>query len=385
MAKENRVKGLYVKRGWYYYQPPTPKHGDKKRPAGIALGTQDLVEAIRLLDEKRSEMVEWQAAQRHTMREYLPRYFRAKADDSPQAVRQRVMVVESFCEVMGNPKMTAISQEMIEQWIDHVEKHGANTAGAERKKDKHGKLMKPKQVKPRSSATIRTYLVVLKAFFNWAVEEKILTASPMKRMKRQTTVAKTKVQVFLTEEQRERVLALEMPDHVRFILMFGFFAGLRDGEMLAMTRRWLWISADGKRGTVTVQDQPFTRADGSAGLWRPKAREMRTIPLHERLLTFLASYGMQEPWMLRPDREHWPNEGMTSKRFDCHKTLKKLGAEAGVKNLNYHILRHSFATHLAMKGVSLADIAGLLGDTLAVTEKNYAGYSPSKANPLAVL
>ena len=385
MAKENRIKGLYVKRGWYYYQPPTPKDGEKKRPAGIALGTQDLVEAIRLLDEKRAEMVEWQAAQRHTMREYLPRYFRAKADDSPQAVRQRVMVVESFCEVMGNPKMTAICHEMIEQWVDHLEKHGANGTSDGRRKNRQGRLTKPKQVKPRSPATIRTYLVVLKAFFNWAVEEKILAASPMKRMARQTKVAKTKVQEFLTEEERERVLALEMPEHVRFILMFGFFAGLRDGEMLAMTRRWLWISADGKRGTVTVQDQPFKRADGTQGLWRPKVREMRTIPLHERLLTFLGEYGMHEPWMLRPDRKFWPNLGMTSKRFDCHKTLKKLGAEAGVKHLNYHILRHSFATHLAMKAVSLADIAGLLGDTLAVTEKNYAGYCPGKVNPLAVL
>lgn len=385
MRQENRIKGLHEKRGWFYYQPPTPKGGDGKRPVAIALRTRDLVEAIQLLDERRADIEEWRAAQKHTMEEYIPRYFRAKAEDSQQAVRQREMVVRSFCEVMGNPKMNSITQEMIEQWVEHVEKHGANPAQGERTTDKHGKLKKPKQVKPRSQATIRTYLVVLKAFFNWAVEEKILATSPMKRMKRQTTVAKTKVQEFLTEEERERVLALEMPQHVRFILMFGFFAGLRDGEMLAMTRRWLWISPDGKRGTVTVQDQAFKRADGTQGLWRPKVREMRTVPLHERLLTFLGGYGMKDPWMLRPDREFWPGRDLHSKRYDCHKILNKLAKEAGVKKLNYHILRHSFATHLAMKGVPLADIAGLLGDTLAVTEKNYAGYCPGRANPLSVL
>lgn len=385
MTRENRIKGLYQKRGWFYYQPPTPKDGDGKRPAGIALGTKDLVEAIQLLDERRADIDQWRAAKRHTMEEYLPGYFRSKATDSRQAVMQREMVVRSFCEVMGNPKMHSITQEMIEQWMAHVEKHGANPASGEKRTDKHGKLMKPKLVTPRSPATIRTYLVVLKAFFNWAVEEKILTESPMKRLKRQTTVAKTKVQEFLTEEERERVLAMEMPEHVRFILMFGFFAGLRDGEMLAMTRRWLWISPDGKRGTVTVQNQPFKRTDGSLGLWQPKVREMRTIPLHDRLLGFLNSYGLRDPWMLKPQREFWPNANLHSKRYDCHKTLNKMAKQAGVKKLNYHILRHSFATHLAMKGVSLADIAGLLGDTLAVTEDNYAGYCPGRANPLAVL
>jgi integrase len=196
---------------------------------------------------------------------------------------------------------------------------------------------------------------------------------------------KTKRQEFLTDEQREMLLAHDTSEEIRFILMFGFFAGLRDGEMLAMTKRWIWISPEGVRGTVTVQNENFTRRDGRRWVWWPKLREMRTIQLHTRLLEYLKGYGMREPWMLRPQNEFWPPENKISKRYDAHKSMALLVRKLGLPQLNYHILRHSFATHLAMKGVSLADIAGLLGDSLKVTEETYAGYCPGKANPLSVL
>ena len=40
---------------------------------------------------------------------------------------------------------------------------------------------------------------------------------------------------------------------------------------------------------------------------------------------------------------------------------------------------------LSMKGVPLAEISGLLGDSLRMTEEHYAGDQPGKGNPLGVL
>jgi site-specific recombinase XerD len=250
---------------------------------------------------------------------------------------------------------------------------------------KNGRAKRGKIEGPRSSTTVKTYTIVVKAFFNWAVDRGLIEESPVRRLKRQTLVVRTRVQEFLTEAHREILLKAEAPEGIRFILHFGFFQGLRDSEMLAMTADWLWIAPDWNSGTVTVKEQEIIYQNGNKGWWKPKTREMRTIPLHPRVLEFLKSYGMRRPWMLRPANERWPNPGMQSKRYDAHKTMERLGKKAGVPKLNYHILRHSFATHLVMKGVTLADVAGLLGDTLSVTEKNYAGYSPSLANPLSVL
>ncbi len=378
------VKGLHRKRGWFYFQPPTPKDGGV-RPVAMALGTRDLVEAITLVEAKRGELEQWQAARRRTLDELLPMYYHEKREDSVKSKRQREMVLGSFSAVLGNPRIEEVTPERIDEWRGHVRMHGANPESGREEKAKNGKLKRPKLVTPRSDATLRTYTIVVKAFFNWAVERKWIQVSPVRRLKRQTLVVRTKVQDFLTDEEREKLLAEEMPDYLRFILMFGFFAGLRDGEMLAMKRSWIWIAKDGSGGTVTVQNQAVVCRDGKPWLWRPKKREMRTVPLHPRLIGFLEGYGMREPWMLRPDREFWPDPGTDGKRFDAHRAMAGLAKRAGVRKLNYHILRHSFGTSLVMKGVSLAEVAGLLGDTLKVTEENYAGYCPSRVNPLAVL
>ncbi len=401
MASQGKIKGLYLKRGWYYFQPPTPKDEGAVRPSAVALGTQDFVAAVQKLDEKRHEILEWQAARRRRLEEVLPRYYRAKKGDAVFTRRQREMILTGFSQVLCNPRVEEIDSGMIDGWRQHVLKHGSSL--------KTGKPIKKTVVIPlsdserisrkrtrkevvtapargqRSPATVKTYTIVVKAFFNWAVEEKLIAVSPLKKMKRQTTVARTKVQDFLTEEERETALAAEAPDYMKFILHFGFLAGLRDGEMLAMTPRWIWIADEGDRGTITVQNEKIIHTDGKVTEWRPKVRELRTIPLHPRLLEFLKTYGIRAPWMLKPEKLLWPAETLKSKRFDASKGLTALAVRTGVRKLNYHILRHSFATHLVMKGVSLADVAGLLGDTLKVTQDHYAGYAPNKVNHLAVL
>ena len=43
-----------------------------------------------------------------------------------------------------------------------------------------------------------------------------------------------------------------------------------------------------------------------------------------------------------------------------------------------HTLRHTAATHMARRGVPLYDIAGVLGNTLAMVEKVYAHHCPGR-------
>lgn len=326
----------------------------------MALGTKNLVEALLTMEDRKRDLRETLAARKRTMEEALPRYFKDKRHDALWSRRQREMILPKACRYLGNPRLENVTPEMIERWRSDLEEG-------------------------RSPATVKTYTIVLRAFFNWCVEHDLLVESPMRRMKRQVRVTRTRRQEFLTEEEREKLLAEPMADHIRFILMFGFFAGLRDGEMLAMTPRWIWVSNDWKRGTITVQNETAARSDGTVWEWRPKTRELRTIPMHARLLEFVRNYGMRSPWMLRPEKSEWPPEDKKSKRYDAHKVLTRMARRCGIRKLNYHILRHSFGTHLAMKGVPLAEIAGLLGDTVKVTEENYAGYSPSTRNPLECL
>jgi integrase len=58
-------------------------------------------------------------------------------------------------------------------------------------------------------------------------------------------------------------------------------------------------------------------------------------------------------------------------RMKNHMTSIGLGHKG-----NPHVLRHSRATHLLMDGVSIYDVAKLLGDTIATVERVYGHYCP---------
>ena len=367
MAGLSGIKGLYEKRGWFYYQAPTPVEGGA-RPAPVALRTRVLTTALAKLDEIREEGAMVAAVMAGTRDEALPKYYAAKREDTIATRRARKVILGQFREAVGNVRVGEITARMVEEWREELHERSG----------KNGKKL--------SGTTIKSYTIALRAFVNWLRAEKYMRHDPMGRLKRQTRVVRTRRQEFLTEEERERILADDkMDDTARLILHLGFFCGLRDAEMLAMTPKWIWLAEDGARGTITVEETPITFPDGSAGMWRPKGKEMRTVPMHPRLLTLLAKVDRSSPFVLAPQKDRWPPETKNSKRYDAKKSLAGVAKRVKVEKLTFHMLRHSFATHLAMKGVPLAEIAGLLGDSLAVTENHYAGFCPNKVNPLEVL
>lgn len=361
------VKGIIEKRGWLYYQAPTPKDGGP-RPARVALGTKDLAVAINRMAEIRGAAREYRAEMSGTMEVILPLYYQAKSEDEATTRRNRKSILEMFKEDTGNPRVTAISSTMVDEWRTSLQNREGPGG------------------KPLSGTTIKSYTIALRAFVNWLREEKIIFHDPTSKLKRMTRVATTKRHEFHTETQREQLLAdADATTTTRLVMLLGFLTGMRVGEMLALNPAWIWIAPDRSRGSISVQETAITRQDGSRGLWRPKTREIRTIPMHPRVLAHFLEHGVTKPWQVAPQKEFWPNEEGNSKRYDSKKALAGVAKRAGVPKLTFHMMRHTFATHLAMKGIALAEIAGLLGDSLRVTEENYAGFCPNKVNSTAVL
>lgn len=362
------VRGLYQKRGWFYYQPPTCK-ASASRSKPIALRTKDLVEAISLVEAERNESAMERAVISGTLKEVLPKYYHAKREDSKKTRRARRVVLTQFQEMTGNPLASEINQDMVEHWRSEL---------MERVNPKNGKEL--------SGSTVQTYTIILRAFVNWLMQERVLRVDPMSRLKKHTRVVATRRQHFLGVKDRDRLLDDdESPLYLKMVLHFGFLAGMRYSEMLAMTPAWIWVSEDWRTGSVTVQNTPLTMEDGSSFVWRPKTRHMRTVPLHPKVLSFLAANGIGDPFVIAPENVFWPADNKQSYRIDMKKSLASLAKRCELPKLNFHMMRRTFATHLAMKGVPLARIAGLIGDSLEVTEKHYAGFCPNHGNVLEVL
>ena len=363
------MKGLYLKRGWYYWQPPTPK-GRGKRPRAIALKTQDIVEATTKAVELSEKVTLANLLSKHSFQDAVSRYIHWAEASGRQSLSTRKSSEKALImmgNLLGNPPINTIDKATAQavetalrsgealQTIPNGEHKGMRGTG-----------------KKRSDATVKFYMRIFKGFCTWLTNEGMVLKHPMEGMKHPTSKA-TRRAKFCTMKQRELLLEAPPSKEVEFMLMWGFFAGLRLGEMIAMEWDWLWIEGD--QGVLTVQE---------TSNWKPKDRELREIPLHPRLIDFMSEWTEGDnAYVLRPDKTKWKEPPLY--RYNPRHAFKSHVASLGLEWVSYHTLRHSFATHLAMKGTAMSEIAGLLGDGIEVTEKHYVAYAPSSRKSIAKL
>jgi integrase len=136
----------------------------------------------------------------------------------------------------------------------------------------------------------------------------------------------------------------------RFVALARYTAARRDA-ILGLT----WDRVDLTGGTIDFRDRALAVTKKrrvhlpiAAALWPVLAQAKR-----ERISYFV----LDNPGSIRTAWE-------TAAR------------RAGVPDAGPHTLRHTWATHRAREGVSLWEIAGVLGDTVETVTKNYAHHSP---------
>lgn len=363
------MKGLYLKRGWYYWQPPTPKSGGK-RPGAISLRTKDIVEATRLAVQLSQKTTLENMLSRHSYEEAVSRYLQwaeesGRQSDSTRNASEKALLLVG--NLVGNPPVNSIDEKTAKRVESCLREGDAlHTVPAGQNKGMRATGRK------RSDATVKFYMRIFKGFCSWLVNEGMILRHPMERMKHPTS-KKTRRAQFCTIEERELLLENPISREVEFLLMWGFFAGLRLGEMIAMEWDWLWI--DGDSGVLVVQE---------TAQWKPKDRERREIPLHPRLITLMKDWKKGDAaFVLRPDRNVWKKPPLY--RYNPRHSFNKYVESLGLGWVGYHTLRHSFATHLAMKGTAMSEIAGLLGDGIEVTEKHYVAYAPGSSASISKL
>lgn len=168
---------------------------------------------------------------------------------------------------------------------------------------------------------------------------------------------------FLTFEESDRLIAAAEPmDPWKAMVIVAVRTGLRHGELTAL--RWEDIDFENKR--LFVHMNYVNKVMGT-----PKSGKGREVPLsNEAFRALRAVRHKRSPLVFCTTKgrpfEHWVTDN----------ALRLMCRHAGMLPIGWHKLRHTFASHLAIRGVSLMAIRELMGHSNIKMTLRYAHLAP---------
>jgi len=205
--------------------------------------------------------------------------------------------------------------------------------------------------------TINLHLSTLRRALVLAHEWDIISALPRIRRLKETKPEFD----FLDFEEAERVVAAADPEW-RVMIITGLKTGMRLGELLGLH----WDDVDLVAGRIVVRRNLVRGILGT-----PKSGKNREIPLSDAAIAALKSYRH-----LRGDIVFCTESGDYLTKEITKRPLWRACKKAGLRKIGWHVLRHTFASHLAMRGAPAKAIQELLGHSSIEMTNRYMHLSP---------
>lgn len=143
-------------------------------------------------------------------------------------------------------------------------------------------------------------------------------------------------------------------------ILFCLFTGLRIGEICAL--KWEDISFENKtvyihRTMQRLQTDRYPQKRTMVIISTPKSScSIRTIPLPDELIKLLSEFnGSQCEYILTGNENQYVEPRLMQKHF------KRVLEEASLEPVNYHTLRHTFATRCVEIGFDVKSLSEILG------------------------
>jgi integrase len=158
------------------------------------------------------------------------------------------------------------------------------------------------------------------------------------------------------------------------MVLLGGDAGLRAGEIIALE----WQSVDFKRRQLIIE-QMWRRVIDS-----PKSGRGRIVPMTDAL--FDALQGLRKRVPKARDVFAMAHADQPPSYRSIRRRFNRVQQEAKLAPRSVHVLRHTFCSHLAMKGAPAKAIQELAGHIHLSTTEGYMHLSPlARGNAIALL
>ncbi len=223
-----------------------------------------------------------------------------------------------------------------------------------RDKLKKGFLPEQKAWAPR---TVNRTLEMIGGLLNFAVEKSYIESNPAKGT-RHIPVQEKGVPEFYSEDELSKIW--EQADQFWLpFFKFLYYTGMRKGEAINL----IWSNVH------TDASQPYVEIKSSAS-WNTKTKKSRVVHLSKSALAVIVSQEGKDPTYVFPAKSGGKVHDNVPYR-SLKKTLDTLNIPGDL-----HKFRHTFASHLAMKGVSRDTIGDILGHSSSEMTKIYSHLSP---------
>jgi len=308
----------------------------------------------RKAQEDTGEVVAGSYTVAQAMADYVANLERVKRKSQ---YRTNALIKAHILPTLGHIELAKLRHGKVKTWRDAL----AETAP--RVRTRVGKVQRFRTFDANSAdamrkrqATANRILSVLKAALNYAVREtRITTDAAWKDVSPFERVDVPKVRFLTTDEVTALVAACE-PDF-QLLVKGALLTGCRYGELTAMT------AAD------------FNAKDGKVYIAQSKNGESRYVDLNDAGIKFFAELSEgrkpKERLFLKVNGIQW----QTSEQF---RPMNAACESAKIVGVTFHILRHTYASHALMAGMTIEVLAQQLGhkDT-RITMRHYAHLCPT--------
>jgi integrase len=295
----------------------------------------------------------------YTIKQCFEDYIKALEDRGAPDVHNARYDLQTYIPALGDIPVTKIMRPKIEAWRAEIanSRRRTNRKVDAEKKPKLAAPLTPEELRKRRS-TANRIMRRLAAALNLAVEMHRTHANPLNWTLPALKNADTaRVEFLSEEEQRSFVEACGAEPDFQRLVRSALYSGARYGEL----------------GRLRVGD--FNERASTVFIGESKSGKARHVHLDPESCRFFkeicARRSSSEIMLLRDGGTAWQKD-------DQKKAMKRACAQAEIKKLGFHQLRHSAASRWLMLGVSLQVVAEQLGHAdLRMVSKHYSHIADS--------
>lgn len=342
--KQKYPSNLYLRNQWWWMHI---QRGGKRHH--FPLQTKELAEAISKREAYLADPQILYGFRQQTLGPEIEKYIESKISGnhwSRESAVEKSRVLKVFAGALNTDRaLHTIKTAEIESYLE-----GKQAAGCK-------------------GGTINGYLMTIQAFFNECVTNRLLIQSPVANIKpfRDEHPVREK---WCTVEQVLDLYSNATTSDLKFIIGCGFMLGMRKKEITEARPSWFNLNA--KMAVLKMIREDLATRTGLDS-FITKTRKERSIPIPEPFAIFLSEYLTDRDYCLAPD----VRRGKYRYRYDFRRPFEEFVTKKGLGWVSPHIMRHTFATHLARKGTPITQLAGYLGDSVKTTLIHYAHHYPN--------